>query len=100
MLATPPLGFLALLVWQVALGRPWGRHPMSNGSLIGWDIFLWLIFLRLVTVKLVTDVEPEHLSVTLRGIWKTRRIPFADMKSAEATTYNALRDYGGWGIRS
>lgn len=35
--------------------------------------------------------KPIHLS------WVIFR--FADMKSAEAVTYNPLREYGGWGIR-
>jgi hypothetical protein len=56
-LAIPPCGMVALLIWQVVLGHPWGKQPMSNANIIGWTAFLWLIYLRLITVRLVTQVR-------------------------------------------
>lgn len=93
-----PAGFTLLLIWQVALGHPAGPHPMSNGDVIGWTIFLWLVYLRLVTIKLVTAVEPGRLSISLRGLWKIRKIPLAEVSRSEAVTYSPA-DYGGYGIR-
>jgi hypothetical protein len=99
LLAIPPLSTLLLVVWQVILGHPWGKHPASNASLIGWTVFLWLIYFRLVTVRLVTDVRAGVLSVAMRGVWRRRRIPLCEIKSAKTIIYDPARDYGGYGIR-
>lgn len=100
MLGTPPVGLLLLTIWQVVLGHQWGNRPVSNGSLIGWTIFVWLLFVRLATVRLVTDVYPGEVSVAMRGIWRKRRIPRASIRSAKEVSFNPIRDYGGYGIRS
>ncbi len=99
-LATVPVIFLALTVGQVVLGHSWGRHPMSNGGMIFWSIFLWLVYLRLVTVKLVTDLWPDKLTVAMRGMWRVRHIPLLQVESVEVTSFNAARDFGGYGIRT
>ncbi len=100
LLAIPPVSMLALVLWQVVLGHPWGKQPMSNASIVGWTMFLWLVYLRLVTVRLVTDVRPVELSVAMRGLWRERRIPLGEIKSAKTITYDPVRDYGGFGIRT
>jgi hypothetical protein len=73
---------------------------MSNGSVIGWTIFLWLVYLRLVTVRLVTEVRHGDVSVAMRGFWRERRIPLAEITAAQAVTYDAVHDWGGYGIRT
>jgi len=98
-LAIPPCAMLALLVWQVVLGRSWGSHPMSNGNVIGWTIFLWIIYLRLLTVRLVTEVRDGELVVSLRGLWRAHHIRLNDVQSIDAITFDPL-DYGGYGIRT
>jgi hypothetical protein len=100
LLAIPPAAMLLLLVWQAILGHPWGTKPMSNARVIGWTVFLWLVYFRLVTVRLVTHVSPDELSVGMRGLWRERRIPLNQIKSAKVVTYDAARDYGGYGIRT
>lgn len=100
LVAIPPVSMLLLVVWQVVLGHPWGKQPMSNPGVVGWTIFLWLVYIRLVTVRLVTDVRPGEVSVAMRGFWRERRIPASEIKSAKTVTYDAARDYGGYGIRA
>jgi hypothetical protein len=100
LLAIPSAGMTILLLWQVVLGHPWGQHPMSNGSVIGWTIFLWLVYLRLLTVRLVTDVSDGALVVAMRGLWRAHRIPLENISSAEVINYDAIRDFGGYGIRT
>lgn len=100
LLAIPPAAMFVILVWQVILGHPWGTKPMSNASVIGWTVFLWLVYLRLVTVRLVTHVVPGEVAVGMRGLWRERRIPVSEIKSAKVVTYDAARDYGGYGIRT
>lgn len=100
LLAIPPIGMTFLLLWQVILGHPWGKEPLSNTSVIGWTIFLWLVYLRLVTVRLVTEVRAGELAVAMRGLWRARRVPLSEIKSAKTISYDPERDYGGYGIRT
>lgn len=100
LVAIPPVVLLLLLIWQVVLGHSWGKRPMSNGSLIGWTIFGWLVYIRLITVRLVTEVRPGELLVSMLGLWRKRRIPLAEVKSAAVVTFHPVRDYGGYGIRT
>jgi len=99
LVAILPAGFTLLLVWQVVLGHQAGPHPMPNGNVVGWTVFLWLVYLRLITVRLVTTVEPGRLSVSLRGLWTVRRIAPADVRRTDVVTYRPVEDYGGYGIR-
>jgi hypothetical protein len=91
---------LGLLIWQVLLGHPWGKHPMSNGDVIGWTVFVWLIYFRLITVRLVTEVRRGELIIRMRGLWRLRRVPLDHIQSVETITHNIARDYGGYGFRS
>lgn len=99
-LAIPPCGMLGLLIWQVVLGHPWGKHPMSNASVIGWTIFLWAIYFRLITIRLVTEVDSMELVVSLRGFWRSRHVLLSNIRSSEIIRYDPVRDYGGYGIRT
>lgn len=99
-LASPPCFMLGLLIWQVVLGHTWGKHPMSNGDVIGWTVFLWLIYIRLITVRLVIEVRPGELSIAMRGLWRLRRVPLDQIKAVETIAHDPARDYGGYGIRS
>ncbi|HUA18902.1 MAG TPA: hypothetical protein VMB25_09165 [Bryobacteraceae bacterium] len=99
-LALPPCGMLGILVWQVLLGHPWGKDPMSNSSVIGWTVFLWILYLRLLTVRLSTQVRDGKLAVGLRGLLLRRRVPLSDIASVETVNFDPRRDYGGYGIRS
>lgn len=99
-LASPPCFMLGLLIWQVLLGHPWGKHSMSNGDVIGWTVFLWLIYFRLITVRLVTEVRQGELIIAMRGLWRLRRVPLDRIESVETITHDIARDYGGYGFRS
>jgi hypothetical protein len=99
-LLVPPSIMTLLLLWQVVLGHHWQGQSLSNDEVIGWTIFLWLLYFRLITVRMVTKVDQGKLIVRLRGIWRSRRIPLAHIQSAAAITFDPVRDYGGYGIRS
>ncbi len=49
--------------------------------------------------RLVVDVDRERITVAFHFLWPKRRIPIADVRSAVATTYRPLIDYGGYGVR-
>jgi hypothetical protein len=100
LLGIPPVLMSLLLIWQAILGHPWGKEPMSNASVAGWTVFLWLVYLRLVTVRLVTEIRPGEISVTMRGFWRQQHIPLAEITAAEVVSYDAARDWGGYGVRT
>lgn len=98
--AIPPVALTLGAVWQVALGHPWGKQPMSDAGLIVWSIFLWLVYLRLMLVKLITEIRPGELRVRMRGLWRSIRIPLEKVKTAAVVTFDPVRDWGGYGFRS
>lgn len=49
--------------------------------------------------RLVVDVTTEEIRIAFHLLWPTRHIPLDDVARAHATAYNALADYGGWGVR-
>jgi len=100
LLALPPAFFWFLLIWQVWLGHAWGKHPMSNAGVIFLLVVLSLLYLRLVTVRLDIAVFDEKVRVALRGAFWRRWISGNTIQAAKAVSYNAVRDYGGYGIRS
>ena len=95
--AIVPAGMLLLTIVQVGFGFHWGAH--TNGSLIGWTIFLWLVYWRLMLVRLVTEVRPNQIRVALRGLWRSRKIPFDEIVSAQAVSFDPAGEWGGYGIR-
>src|SRR5579872_387052 len=97
--AIPPLILSLLAIWQVGLGHPWGKQPMSNAGIVGWTIVLWLIYLRLITVKLVTEVRPEEISIRMRGLWRSYSIALPAIRSARPVSFDPARDWGGYGAR-
>jgi len=99
-LASPPCFLLGLLIWQVILGHPWGKHSMSNADVVGWTVFLWLVYFRLITIRLVTEVRQGELRIALRGLWRLRRVPLDQIRAVETISHDIARDYGGFGIRS
>jgi hypothetical protein len=99
-LAFPPAALLFMTVRQVIFHRPWGSPPRSNGSLIFLTVLLVAVYVRLITVKLVTRLRRAEVAVGMGGLWKLRRIPLEQVRAAEAVTYNAILDFGGYGIRS
>lgn len=99
-MAIPPLGMLALLIWQVVLGHTWGKSSLSNGNVIGWTIFLWLIYLRLITVRLVTEIRGGELKVGMRGLWRSQRVALNRIQAVEVLDYDPVRDFGAYGVRN
>jgi hypothetical protein len=97
------LGVAALQWWgwiqQILLGQPFGDNPAPD-----WMVWLlWALFgiglpLSFVYLRLVIEVDDQ--GVWLRYVPLTQRvIRFDEIDRCEATDYQPLRQYGGWGIR-
>ena len=48
----------------------------------------------------VTTVRDGRLELKLRGLFRHRCIPLADIRNIEVIGFSPVRDYGGYGIRS
>jgi hypothetical protein len=99
-LALPPAALLFIAVRQLAFHHPWGNPPMSDGSVIFLTILLVGVYIRLITIRLVTELRSGGLSIGLRGLWRRRRVPLQSIRSATAVQYDAVGEYGGYGVRS
>ena len=95
---------VAGLMWysfiqQVLLGRPFGTNPGPD-----WLVWLfWLLFgiglpALFHNMKLIVEVTDNHLSIRYVP-FVNRRLPFSEIRSCEVRTYQAIKEYGGWGIR-
>jgi len=73
---------------------------MSNGGVIFLTVLLVAVYIRLITVRLVTDIRSGQISVGLQGLWRMRRVPLSDIRSAVEVRYDPAAEYGGYGIRS
>jgi len=100
LLAFPPAAVIFIALRQMVWHKPWGNPPMSNGGVVFLAVLLTAVYFRLTTVKLVTVLRQSEIEVGLRGLWKRRRIPLAQVRSADPVTYDAAQDFGGYGIRT
>ena len=87
---------------QFVLGRPWGDRPISNDLLIALDLVV--IIVGSITVWIFTagrldvTLTRDRLDVNFFP-FRHKRIPLADILSAQPRTFSPLAEYGGWGLR-
>ena len=97
---------VAALIWystfmQIIQRRPFGENPAPNTLLI----IFWLLFgigmpALLLSARLITEVRMDGIYIRFFPFhFSYKEIAFQDLKSFEVRRYNALREYGGWGIR-
>ena len=99
-LAVPPAALLFVTLRQIVWHHPWGNPPASNGGLIFLTLLLVLVYVRLITVRLVTDLRSREIAVGLRGLWRPRKLPMDQVRSAKPVEYDPIHDFGGYGIRT
>ena len=86
------LGVAAVTLWAVT--SPGTLRPREWVPLIvGVGLVLLFHFL-----ELTVTVRPFEIDIRFRPLTR-RRIPHRTVRSCEARTYRALREYGGWGVR-
>ena len=99
-LAIPPAALIFITCRQWIWHQQWGNSRIPTSGLAALSILLVLVYLRLITVRLVTDLRPRELQVRLSGLLWKRKIPLDRIRTARAIAYDAIRDFGGYGIRS
>jgi hypothetical protein len=97
---------IAVLMWysaiqQIILRRPFGSRPAPDTLLI----IFWLLFgvglpVLIFSVRLITEVRSDAIYLRFFPLHLSfHKIAFEELQSFEVRKYNALREYGGWGIR-
>lgn len=95
---------IAALMWygfyvQIIGGEPFGTNPAPDSVMIAFTIVFGALFPAfMLSMHLVTEVLDEGLSIRMVP-FPGRTIPYDSIVSYEPRTYNALREFGGWGIR-
>jgi hypothetical protein len=89
------------MVQQLILGEPFGNNPAPDIVLIiivpifgfGFPIFFYMM-------NLTTEVRDDGIYFRFFPVhFSFRKIALEDVRRYEVLTYNALKEYGGWGIR-
>ena len=88
-----------LLIQQVLEGKPVGQHPAPDW--LAWVLWvavgLGLPFL-FSRMTMAVEVFRDAVLIVYRPFTR-RTITIAEIERAEVRTYNAIKDYGGWGIK-
>ncbi len=93
------------MIQQLILGKPCGNRPLSDVALLivgGSSILLCVgICYIFYTAALVAEVRSDGIYVRFFPFHRSFvRIPFSEIGAYKVVTYDALRKYGGWGIRT
>jgi hypothetical protein len=95
---------LALIVWQVMLGHPFGNKPLPDALALFIGVSELAVVFSIVWLMWAAVLQIE---VTNRGLFvrfypfhrKTRQIDLDGVIAVYAATYRPIREYGGWGVR-
>lgn len=100
-----PLLVVTGVIWwqfaeQIVLGRPQGQNPVPD-----WVAWILAVVFGLgfpafgAVIRLITEVTADSINVGLAP-FRLRRIPLSAVDTAMEREYTAMREFGGWGIRT
>ncbi len=89
------------IVQQLILGKAFGPKPASNSVLLMAGLFVFLLLLFLMSIKLKTRITETGIYYRFYPFqFKETCIEWQELKNAWMREYNALFEYGGFGLRS
>jgi hypothetical protein len=94
----------AVLAWWPFIQQVIGGEPVGDNPAPDWLVWvIWLLIglglpLLFGILVLILDVTPDEVVVRYRP-FKRRSIPLRDIEQVQVRTYNAVKEYGGWGIK-
>lgn len=92
--------FAYTFVMQVFLNQPVGNEPASDTVLWLNGGLLLLVFLLIKNMVLKVEIRDDGIYYKYSPIHrKWRMYPYSNIKKAYIRKYNALKEYGGYGIR-
>jgi hypothetical protein len=87
-------------VQQIIMGKPFGNDPSPDFVIILTGIFPIAVIVLFRFMTLETIINDNGIFYRFRPFQrKPKEIKAEDILSYEVKKYNALMDYGGWGIR-
>lgn len=95
--------FAALLIPLVPITQDWTENGISNDYF--WMQFgilatTFLVVFLLFALKLETSIDRQGIHYRFFPLINTRKtIPWKDISKCYVTTYNPIKDFGGWGFR-
>jgi hypothetical protein len=95
---------LAGLAWWTFIRQVIGGEPVGENPGPDWVVWLvWLVFglglpFLFGRMALVIEVTEAELLIRYRPFMR-RTIPLAEIQEVRARKYNAITEYGGWGIK-
>jgi hypothetical protein len=92
--------FIFGTIWQVVLGNTFGNNPVSDAVLIITTVIMLIYSITMSTPKLKTCIN--NVGVYVRYFpfsLKSAFFAWDDIEKVRVVTYNALSQYGGWGVR-
>ena len=101
---TIPIALLLIygMYQQLVLGQPFGNNPMSDEQM-RWLMPLFILIV--LTTPAYFAVAYLYIAVTDKDMrikffpLKTKIIPFEEIVASNIRKYDALKEYGGWGVR-
>lgn len=89
---------------QILLGSQFGNNPMFDLGLIVVTSMAFILILSVILLfalaKLTTEIDKNGVRYKLFPIhFKFRHLDWSTIEKYQVVKYNALREYGGWGIR-
>ena len=87
-------------VQQIVLNEPFGQHPISDGGLVFFTILTIAAALIIIFQKLETQITDKGVYFQLIPFqWRRRFIPWENIDRVELVTYDAYKEYAGYGYR-
>lgn len=85
---------------QILNGRAFGDKPASDAGLIFFSLIPFLLTAFFLMLRLETIVKDSGIYVRFYLFHlKVKHFPWVDIDRAYIKKYNALLEYGGWGVR-
>lgn len=93
-----------ILAWWAFVRQVLGGEPVGNNPAPDWGVWLIWVFIGLGLplffglLRMVVEVTGEEIIIHYRPLTR-RRIAIRDIVRAEVRRYNAIKEYGGWGVK-
>jgi hypothetical protein len=100
-----PIAVVTGVIWwlfgeQIILGNPQGQQPIPNWAAWVLALVFGLGFPVFASVlRLITEVTSVAIIVRLAP-FREKEIPLRTIDTAMEREYSAMREFGGWGVRT
>lgn len=85
---------------QMVQGKPFGNHPAHDHWLIFFALLVVLVMLLIHTARLRFCIDEQGIHYRFFPFhFKTRHIGRDAVEKVHVKAYDALSEFGGWGIR-